>query len=88
MKVGDDIYEDQYHPTGRVIDIFNMVGDPIRKMNEADDVIKEEEESEAADDDDSSASPDQHRSGSGGQDQDSHRIGMLTNARDSRIVHD
>jgi len=43
MMVGDEIYEDQYHPTGRVIDIFNMVGDPIRKMNEADDVIKEDE---------------------------------------------
>ena len=82
--IGDEIYEEQYHPSGRVVDIFNMAGDPIKKMNEADDVIREE--SEAADDDDeSSASPDHQDNAAAAGAQDSHTINMLTNVKDTHV---
>jgi hypothetical protein len=64
--IGDEIYEEQYHPTPRAggIDIFNMNEDPMKKFNAADDVISEEQI--GADEEDSELpSPDRERFGGG-----------------------
>jgi len=68
----EDQFVEQYHPQAHVFDIFGNT-DPLRKMNNADQLeeVKEDEESQEI------SSP--------GPEDDSHRDAMVTNARESRL---
>lgn len=91
--LGDDVFEEQYHPSSAVIDIFGRGNDIIKKANMADAVeeIKEDFEEDESSQQESAVEnhgPDSPgRGGSGGSGAYTHTTrGLITAQRDSILT--
>jgi len=85
--LGDDVFEEQYHPSTAVIDIFGRGKDIIKKGNQADDIeeiredFDEDESSQPDDNLSSGVEESQGRTGSGGSGNTQTTRTLITNAR-------